>query len=44
MTRNCLIPGLRWGGGTVLNVPVGDAREREHTTVGESGPRAPNCR
>ena len=21
MTRNCLIPGLRWGGGTVLNVP-----------------------
>jgi len=33
MTRDCLIPGLRWGGGTVLNVPkgvtpvaVGDAR------------------
>ena len=23
MTRNCLIPGLRWGGGTVLNVPKG---------------------
>jgi len=23
MTRNCLIPGLRWGGGNVLDVPKG---------------------
>jgi hypothetical protein len=28
----------------IPEVPVGDAREREHTSVGESGPRAPNCR
>ena len=24
-------------------MPVGDAREREYTSVGESGQRAPNC-
>lgn len=24
-------------------MPIWDAREREYTSVGESGPRAPNC-